>query len=96
MAQDMHVRTPSIPVLQVVTQRGKQVFEAVSDAKRPQMHWSGGVHRGNFTVTSSESIPDLNGQSLDISRSDGSSSSVVVTKVVGKIVYFRSRGPGAA
>ena len=96
MAQDTYVRTPSVPVLQVVTQRGKQVFEAVSDAKRPQMHWSGGVHRGNFTVKSNEDIPDLNGQAFEITRSDGSSTSVVVTKVVGKIVYFRSRGPGAA
>jgi len=96
MAQAARVATSSSQVLQVVTQHGKQVFETVSDAKRPQMHWSGGVHRGNFTVQSTEPIPDLNGQTLEITRSDGTNSSVVVTKVVGNIVYFRSRGPGSA
>lgn len=73
-----------------MSQQGRKLFAAVEVSLGHDLHpWGGGERRGNFVVRSSEPIPDLRGERVQISDSRGSQFSAEITTVADDVVYFR-------
>ncbi len=81
---------------QILSPSGDVLIPAVSLCSRPENVWQGGTHQGSFAVPDSQTVPQIAGETVQISSSDGTTTSAVITKIAGNTVHFRSRGPGSA
>ena len=77
----------------VISRQGRILFEDIALNSGPVMHWRGGEQHGNFVVESDQIVPDVRGERLTISGSDGSCRTITVTDIVDNVIYFRSGDP---
>ena len=75
----------------VVTRENSILFDRVSVCSGPIMNWGGAREQhGKFIVESPYPVPNLRGERLVISGSDGTSRAIIVTEIVDDVVFFRA------